>query len=58
MMGLDDMGEMDLGNVGNLFAAGPMGGPMGGGSGMSEEEMIARAIQESLKDQGVSDNQA
>lgn len=50
MMGLDDMGEMELGNVGNLFGSGPMGGPMGGGGGMSEEEMIARAIQESLKD--------
>lgn len=40
MMGLDDMGEIEMPNV---FAAGGMGGPNQPG-GMTEEEMIAMAI--------------
>ena len=51
MMGLDDMGEMEM--PAHLL---PGGGNHGGGGGMSEEEMIAAAIQASLQDMSLSDN--
>ena len=40
MMGLDNMGEMEMPD---MFGPGAMGGP-GQPAGMTEEEMIARAI--------------
>ena len=43
MMGLDDMGEMEI--PAHLL---PGGGVGGGGGGMSEDDMIAAAIQASL----------
>ena len=45
MMGLDDMGEMEI--PAHLLP-GAGGGVGGGGGGMTEDEMIAAAIQASL----------
>lgn len=51
-MGLDDMGEMEI--PAHLL---PGGGDVGGGGGgMTEDEMIAAAIQASLQDMSLNDN--
>ena len=52
MMGLDEMGEMEI--PAHLLPGG--GGGMGGG--MSEEDMINAAIQASLQDMSLNDNPA
>jgi len=50
MMGLDDMGEMEI--PAHLL---PGAGGQGMGGGMSEEDMIAAAIQASLADMSVNE---
>jgi len=52
MMGLDDMGEMDI----PLHLLGNGGGFQGGG-GMTEDQMIAAAIQASLAEMSLEGNQ-
>ena len=53
MMGLGDMGEMEI--PAHLLA-GAVGG-MGGMGGMSEEEQIAAAIQASMADMNLNEQQ-
>lgn len=55
MMGLDDMGEMEI--PAHLLPGGGHGGGMGNG-GMSEEDMINAAIQASLQDMSLNDKPA
>ena len=52
MMGLDDMGELEM--PADLFGPAYRGVGGSGGGGMSEEEMLAAAIQASLNDLNIN----